>query len=294
MTSDGHTGLIYFIKVVELRNFSKAGRALGKSPSTVHRVCTGIEKQLGHELFTSKRPTLELTEFGKTYYRYCCTVLDLLNEFEAEIKSTDLGFIPIGYSYPASWQSISRFFSYMKALNSGFTSKVTTGDPQALAVKLRDGRIDFAILPHNISSPDIKLIKIFSHCIWGCVLPEGIPTAQTSAVTAHDIDGMPVLLPSVSVVTEVFKRWIGPDVSPSRINYFDCTQTMAGMVSEGYGVGFAPVAEKKFIESMGFKMLNLFPGIETTLFVFSRPREKLRPVSQMLYDIISSDETQMF
>ncbi len=75
-----------FVRVVELQNFSEAGRQLGIAKSAVSKQISSLEDKLGTQLITRTTRKLVLTEAGKTYYKYCKQMLELGVIAENEIK----------------------------------------------------------------------------------------------------------------------------------------------------------------------------------------------------------------
>ena len=77
--------LTIFKLVVELNSLSKAAEYLTINPSTVSRKITELEKLYGVKLLTRTTRTLALTREGKTFYKYCQHIDDLLRQSENEI-----------------------------------------------------------------------------------------------------------------------------------------------------------------------------------------------------------------
>lgn len=83
-----------FLKVVELKSFRAAARALGVPKSTVSMKVSQLEDQLGARLLERTTRTLRLTDAGSAYRRQVEPALDALREAERAI--TDLQARPTG------------------------------------------------------------------------------------------------------------------------------------------------------------------------------------------------------
>ena len=65
---------LIFAKIVEHRSFTKAGRVLGLTKTTVSRKIQALEQNLGARLLQRSTRQLSLTEAGSTYYEYCARI----------------------------------------------------------------------------------------------------------------------------------------------------------------------------------------------------------------------------
>ncbi len=84
-----------FMKVVELKNFRAAARALGLPKSTVSLRVAQLEDGLGARLLERTTRTLRLTDAGSAYCRRIAPALDAIGEAERAVK--DLQAQPAGH-----------------------------------------------------------------------------------------------------------------------------------------------------------------------------------------------------
>lgn len=71
-----------FVKVAQLKSFSRAGHALGMPVSTVSRKVTALEQQLGVTLLQRTTRKLSLTAQGRVYFNQCSEPLAHLHDAE--------------------------------------------------------------------------------------------------------------------------------------------------------------------------------------------------------------------
>lgn len=99
---------LVFTRVVELQNFSEAGRQLGIVKSAVSKQVSMLEKKLGTQLIIRSTRKLSLTEAGKSYYQYCKKIIHL--ELVAENELRDYQEQPRGVVRIASDLTFGRLY----------------------------------------------------------------------------------------------------------------------------------------------------------------------------------------
>lgn len=73
---DIFSGLIEFVRIVELRSFVRAAESLALSKSAVSKAVARLEQRLGIRLLNRTTRSISLTEEGQFYYQYCRKILD--------------------------------------------------------------------------------------------------------------------------------------------------------------------------------------------------------------------------
>lgn len=93
-----------FVKIVELKSFRAAARALNAPASTLSRKIAELEDRLGVRLLERTTRTLRLTDAGDAYHRQVAPALEALSDAEgalADLQSTPTGLVrlsaPIEY-----------------------------------------------------------------------------------------------------------------------------------------------------------------------------------------------------
>ena len=98
--SDRFQALTVFRRVAQCGSFSKAGRELGLSQSSVSRIIADLERDLGTTLLLRTTRALKLTDAGADYLGRAEAILDALEEadFLARGEGTLTGRLRIGVS----------------------------------------------------------------------------------------------------------------------------------------------------------------------------------------------------
>lgn len=160
-----------FVKIVELRNFTKAADSLETSSATVSRVISKLESDLGVKLLERSTRRVSPTPDGLTFYERCKAILSQLDEAKNELtalRETPRGtlrvVLPVSYgkiwimpvlnSFAKRYQDLTITVTLSDRLDElaedGFDVALAVGDPpegRLIARKLRDSRIVTAAAP---------------------------------------------------------------------------------------------------------------------------------------------------
>jgi len=105
-----------FRKLVELKSFTAVAEAMHLSRSLVSKRINRLEDKLGVQLLNRTTRHLEVTEAGRTYYKYCVQIEVTLQEAEAavsEIRRHPRGVLninaPVSYGQMILPEIIARF-----------------------------------------------------------------------------------------------------------------------------------------------------------------------------------------
>lgn len=85
---DVFSDIAVFVRVVELRSFTRAGERLGLTPSGVSRVVSRLEERLGVRLLNRTTRSISLTDDGATYYERCAKILGELEDANMMLSRT--------------------------------------------------------------------------------------------------------------------------------------------------------------------------------------------------------------
>jgi LysR family transcriptional regulator for bpeEF and oprC len=144
-----------FMHVAESKSFSVAARRLEISPSSISKIITGFEKELGFPLFHRSTRHLSLTAQGATYLERCREIFQAMERAETEGKQhiqRPVGVVRIGLhpTFRVSFfGEITRLFDKYRGL------ELETRLTNSPAVLLEEG---FDVLIHAGALPDSNLI----------------------------------------------------------------------------------------------------------------------------------------
>jgi len=150
-----------FILVVKLGGFSKAAKALHRSPSAISKQISALEQKLNSQLFDRTTRNLSLTEAGNIYYERCKEISQKIRDTEEELKDVSgepSGKLRLTWSNSLSFSRIVTVLSefsdcYPKIV---FDIKITNEN-----INLSDEKIDFAFRQGPLEDSSMIAIKLF-------------------------------------------------------------------------------------------------------------------------------------
>jgi len=147
-----------FIAVADMKNFSKAARAVNLTQPAVSKQISSLEAEYQVALFVRNGRNVELTDAGKILYRHAVEVLEAreqmkkaLRLFSHKVRGTLLvgaSTIPGQYILPAL---LGKFISS----HPDVMITVEIGDTRVITDKLLSGVLDVAVVGATISEPGV-------------------------------------------------------------------------------------------------------------------------------------------
>lgn len=142
--------LEYISAVAEYRSITKAAEALFISQSAMSHYITKVEKDLGIKLFDRSTNPISLTYAGKCYIDSAKRILlenEQLSKRFKDISQNTIGKLRIGTSRDRSAYMTPELLPRFTELYPGIDVEIFTESGYHLREALREGKIDFLILP---------------------------------------------------------------------------------------------------------------------------------------------------
>ena len=87
---DRLTAMKIFVRIIQLGSFTAVAVEMGMTQSSISKKMSGLETQLGATLLTRSNRQVLLTEIGTNYYEHCLSILNQVEEAEAQTKDYTL------------------------------------------------------------------------------------------------------------------------------------------------------------------------------------------------------------
>lgn len=260
--------LSYFLTVARERNITNAAKALHITQPTLSRQMTLLEDEIGAKLFVRDSRPLSLTEEGLLLRRRAEEILELLEKTEAEISAQEEqveGAVTIGCGELASAKLLMELIAAFSQQYPRVAFDVYTATADRIKRRMDDGLTDVGLLLEPVDMDQYEYIRMPIKERWVALVPSGVPLARREHVTAKDLAGIPVILPSRQKVHDEVASWFGSYYGKLQIIGSSNLSTNAAlMVQAGLGCAFTVEGALPFLEQSEIRIVPLYPELTAT------------------------------
>lgn len=260
--------LHYFLTVARERNITNAAKALHITQPTLSRQMALLEEEIGAKLFVRDRRPLSLTDEGLLLRRRAEEILELLEKTESEVSSREEqveGSISIGCGELASVRLLAQLIADFSRQHPRVVFDVYTANADQIKRRMDDGLTDIGLLLEPVDMECYEYIQMPVKERWAAVMPSGVPIAKREYVTAKDLAGIPVIMPSRQKVHDEVASWFGSCYEKLQVTAVSNLSTNAALMVRS-GLGYALVVEGAlpFLEQSEICMVPLYPELTAT------------------------------
>lgn len=260
--------LHYFLTVARERNITNAAKALHITQPTLSRQMALLEEEIGAKLFVRDRRPLSLTDEGLLLRRRAEEILELLEKTESEVSSREEqveGSISIGCGELASGRLLAQLIADFSRQHPRVVFDVYTANADQIKRRMDDGLTDIGLLLEPVDMECYEYIRMPVKERWAAVMPSGVPIAKREYVTAKDLAGIPVIMPSRQKVHDEVASWFGSCYEKLQVTAVSNLSTNAALMVRS-GLGYALVVEGAlpFLEQSEICMVPLYPELTAT------------------------------
>lgn len=147
-----------FIRVAELKSFSKAAKELSYVQSTVTMQIKHLEKELGYSLFDRIGKTVSLTQPGAEFLLYAYEMLHVLHKAENLSKNAVHlgGTLRVGVLESLLSGPLQELLPKFKDRHKNISLKIKTGETNELLRQLKQNVLDMVYITSGINTdPDL-------------------------------------------------------------------------------------------------------------------------------------------
>ena len=260
--------LHYFLTVARERNITNAAKALHITQPTLSRQMALLEEEIGAKLFARDCRPLSLTDEGLLLRRRAEEILELLEKTESEVSSREEqveGSISVGCGELASVRLLAQLIADFSRQHPRVVFDVYTANADQIKRRMDDGLTDIGLLLEPVDMERYEYIRMPVKERWAAVMPSGVPIAKREYVTAKDLAGIPVIMPSRQKVHDEVASWFGSCYEKLQVTAVSNLSTNAALMVRS-GLGYALVVEGAlpFLEQSEICMVPLYPELTAT------------------------------
>ena len=272
--------LLYFWVVAKEGSIVKAGKVLRLSSPTISGQIHELEATLGVKLFDRQGRGLELTEAGKTAFRYADEIFSLGTEFLHTVRTAPSGrplTVVVGVSDVVAKSLVGRILEPAFAL-----------DPPVVVVCRSDRSLEFFMTELAAGALDAVIadrpdrgetVRAFSHPLGSCgTVFMAAPTVaeRIGANFPAGLSGQPFIFPAFdTTLRKALDQWLSArGVRPIVAAEFDDVALAQELGARGVGVLVAPdVIESEVVARYGLVVVGRAPELRQSFYVISLERK---------------------
>lgn len=204
------TQLRYFLKVAELRSFTRAAEALHIAQPAVTRQVQQLEDELGVQLLLRHSKGAEATEAGMLLRKGAEAMLRLACETKAQVAAqadTVVGRLRIGFPPSVGSSLVGDAIAAYRARYAAVGLHLEEGYSDALRDALLGDRLDAAFVTPQVANPLLDLVPLYDERLWVFFAPSHNAQFPWRDVSVEGLAKHRLIQPSArNTVREILSR----------------------------------------------------------------------------------------
>ncbi|MBP0723625.1 LysR family transcriptional regulator [Bacillus sp. RG28] len=235
--------LRYFIAIVEERKISAAAERLHISQPPLSQQLKSMEEELGSKLIERSGKFLELTEAGKTLYKYALKMTQLMEEAKMEVKEVENGVngrITIGIN-TFSVVELPELLQQFQKQYPNITYKIQQNESSHLCRLVRERKVELAFIRLPLDLENLSVLYLYTEPFYFITSKNHKP--MDHEVTLDEIQNYPLILPSTEglgvhyLIFEAFSKF---NLQPNIIGECSDITLLMNLVSSDFGASIVP------------------------------------------------------
>ena len=235
--------LRYFIVIAEEKQISAAAKKLYMSQPPLSQQLKNMEASLGEQLFERSGKFLELTEAGKTLYKYALQITQMMEEAKNEVADVGGGIdgrLAVGIN-TFSLGNLNEVFHQYRSMYPKIKYKIQQNESSLLCYLLKQREIEMAIIRLPLEIDEFTLQHLHSEPFY--VITSKEKKQFTGDATLEGVSRYPLVLPSIEglgVYYSIHEAFSKAKIQPEIIAEFSDLKLMMELVSTDFGISIVP------------------------------------------------------
>lgn len=229
--------LRYFLTVAREEGINRAAEVLHITQPTLSRQLSQLEKEVGVKLFHRGAKKITLTNEGILLRRRAEEILSLVDRTERELAWQDElveGRIVIGGGELAAMQVLPEIIEEFRKKYPLVTFDLFTGNADLVKEQMEKGLIDIGVLLEPVDIEKFDFIRLKGKERWVVLMRPDDLLAEKEAVSAKDLENVPLILPRRTNVQNELSNWLGDSFQEEQAVFTsNLTTNSALMVQQG-------------------------------------------------------------
>jgi DNA-binding transcriptional LysR family regulator len=239
--------LQHFVAVAEEQHFTRAAHRVNIVQSALSTSIRALEDELEAKLFVRSTRQVRLTAAGRMFLGKALIALDAVRdarESVAAVRSLQRGMLSIGtmQSLPA-FLDLPSVLAHFHAAHPAIEVRLCQGEPSDLVERVRNGRLDLAILPMSEPPGGVGTRMIACEALMVACAPDH-PLAGQSDVNLAALRDQPFVdfEPDWGTRRLIDRAFLGAGVERQIAFEVSDLDTLLELVARGLGIALVPEA----------------------------------------------------
>lgn len=212
--------LTYFLTVAREKNITKAAEVLHITQPTLSRQMRQLEEEMGVELFDRSQNKIALTPAGNLLVHRGKDILEIVKRTELEIKDTETnlsGNICFGAGELNSVNILGKIIDAFQNKYPAVTFNLFTNTTDIIQERMEKGLIDISLALEPVDMSNYDFLTLPEKEIIGIYMRADAPLAGKENITAEDLVGQRVMMPTRLQFNSQIYNWLSGKISQIKI-----------------------------------------------------------------------------
>lgn len=283
-----------FVILVKEGNFLNAAERLFISQSSLSKHIQRMEYELGQELFERTKKKVELTLFGKEFFKCASEILATYDGFQERMKiqsdRNSLSFAIPAQSYEYGINDILCTFDQKYP-----ECHITFGEYEVAEYHemLRTKKADFAFIKHAAPINDSEIISIpYLTDYLVAVLPKEHPLASRSSISVSELVNEKLFgyYDANGVVSQITRQAFFDAGIPFKYDYnVSLGQSILDLVGRGMGIAIRSKIATECLNFQNVAVVNLDKKYQIFISLLYLADREMTPYMQLFIDFMLSN-----
>jgi len=282
-----------FLKIAELKSFTKAAEAICLTQPTVSKQVVELERFFDVKLIDRTKRTVELTRAGEIVLKYAKDFVNLKKdavEAIAAFKGMKKGTITVGASTIPGIYILPKVLSVFKKKYDGIQIKLIISDTKDIIEKVEDGDVDIGFVGAKSDTGKIDFRRFFDDTVV-LIAPPGFPDSiHPGSLKDYSLIAREAGSGTRNHFESTFKKTKNMSIADLTV-IAELTDTEAIKEAVKNGMGISYISNMAIVDELAtgkLKRLSIegFPEIKRSFYIISRKGKTTLPQVKALLDII--------
>ena len=274
--------LNYFLTVAQEQNITRAADILHITQPTLSRQLMQLEQDLGITLFERSQHKLALTPAGDLLVHRAKEILHLVEKTETDLRDQEAnlsGSVSLGAGELMAVQILADIMRAFQEKYPAVTFDLFTGTADIVRERMENGLIDAALMLAPIDIVNYDFIKLPQPEEYGILLHAGSPLAGKRRISAADLEGKPLLLPTRLQARSQILNWLSGSIA--KMNFSGTCNLLGNAITlVDRCHQYAIVVKPAMLDESRLRFIPLDPPVTSEVYLAWRRGSKFSLTSQ--------------